>query len=141
MKLIFANLLYYSLMSSTIHANECFNTKTKIIFDGKPELEKITLCQKKTPDNMLFLTSKSCLNDQCEILKRPKKNLIIKNYVSNIGSPGFKLCEELGGVPQIFDFLDPANKWLSSERCFFGKSDFVEISLLTREWKIFIQTK
>jgi hypothetical protein len=126
-------------MASIANANECFETKTKIIFDGKPEFEKISLCQKKTTDKMIFIISKSCLNDQCEILQRTKKKIIIKNYTSNIGSPGFKLCEKLDGVPQIFEFLDQAHRWQSTERCFFGKNDFVEISLLTREWKSFLE--
>ena len=133
-------LICYLLITSIANANECFETKTKIIFDGKAEFEKITLCQKKTIDKMNFIISKSCLNDQCEILKRTKKKIIIKNYTANMGSPGFKLCEELGGVPQIFEFLDLNNIWQSSERCFFGKNDFVEISLLTREWKSFIHS-
>lgn len=130
-----------SLFSTMLRAEDCFETTTEIIFDRKTEVEKITLCQKKTADHMLFYLSSSCLKDQCEILKRPKKKLIIKNYTGPRGSPGFKLCEELGGLPQIFEFQDPQKKWQSTERCFFGKNDFVEISLLTREWKSFINSK
>ena len=130
------------LFSFSLFANtDCFETATKIIFDQKTINEKITLCEKHTSDKMLFYISKSCLDDKCEILSRHKKTLIIKKYINNLGSPGFKLCEELGGGPQIFDFQDRKKNWQSSERCFFGKADFVEISFLTKEWKNFIHLK
>jgi hypothetical protein len=119
---------------------ECFPVQTKIILGGKTEIEKSTLCKKKMDDEMLFYVSESCDKGLCEILKRPKKNISVKNYKDNIGSPGFKLCEELGGIPQIFEFKTQAGTWESTERCFFDKADFVEISLLTREWKQYVQS-
>lgn len=126
------------IFSTQLIADDCFQTSTRIIFDRKTEQEAITLCKKKTADKLVFYVSKSCDNDRCEILKRSKKNLPIKSYLGNRGSPGFKLCEELEGLPQIFEFQDQSKKWQSTERCFFGKEDFVEISLLTYEWKAFI---
>lgn len=131
-------LYFFIIYSSFLHADDCFLTTTKIIFNRTPELEKATLCEYKTSDKMLFYVSKKCTKGNCEILKREKKPIVIKNYQSVMGSPGFKLCDALFGVPQIFDFLDRQKKWQSTERCFFGR-DFVEISLLTREWKSFIK--
>lgn len=133
-------LILFFLFPFVLEA-ECFPVTTKIIFQGKAETAKNQLCKKRTKDGMLFFVSKSCEKDQCEILKRTPKNLIIKKYKDSIGSPGFKLCQELGGVPQIFEFqLDLAKekKWQTSERCYFEREDFVEISLLTHEWKRFI---
>ncbi|MBC7539795.1 MAG: hypothetical protein H7281_13320, partial [Bacteriovorax sp.] len=141
MKLIFILILNLFVFTTLLNAHECFQTTTKIIFNGAAESEKTILCKKKTSDGMLFYVSKTCLNDQCEILKRSPKKVVIKNYYANIGSPGFKLCMELGGTPQIFDFQDEKDKWKNTERCFFGKNDFVEISFLTREWKSFIESK
>jgi hypothetical protein len=119
----------------------CKNAETRIIYQAKPELSNEVLCEHSV-GKLLFYVSKSCEENsspECEILKRPKKNIVIKNYRSNFGSPGFKLCSELGGVPQIFDFkFNQKDQWKTSERCFFEK-DFVEVSLLTNEWKKFIK--
>ncbi len=126
--------------SSLLQAKICENMNVRIIFDKKEVIFKEVICFIKTSDNMLFYLSKSCQEGRCEILKRKKSNIKISNYNANIGSPGFKLCMELGGVPQIFDFSKDSLSWQSSERCLFEK-DFVEISLLTREWKNFITKK
>jgi hypothetical protein len=59
---------------------------------------------------------------------------VIKDYKGNIGSPGFKLCRALDGVPQIFEWKSGDKKWQSTERCLLG-NEFVEIGLLTKIWK------
>ncbi len=133
-------LIFVSLFSFEATAGVCKKASIRYIFDKKPVYEKTELCQKKTPDNMLFYLSASCVDDKCDILKKHKSELVIKDYRSKMGSPGFKLCEELGGVPQIFEFaFSDKGLWQSAERCLFGKSDFVEISYLSREWKSFIK--
>ena len=133
-------LIIINLVSFSAAADVCKKASIRYIFDKKPVYEKAELCQKKTPDNMLFYLSASCANDKCDILKKYKSELVIKDYRSNIGSPGFKLCQELGGVPQIFEFsFSTDGLWQSAERCLFGKIDFVEISYLTREWKPYIK--
>lgn len=127
------------LFPITSWASNCNEVQVKIIFDKKPVVTKETLCSEKTPDSMVFYVSKSCVDKKCEILKRKKEDLTIKNYTGNMGSPGFKLCSELGGVPQIFEFaVIGSTLWQSTDRCLFEK-DFVEISLLSREWKSFIK--
>jgi len=125
--------------SSKGMAQECQDYQTKIIFDQKTVIEKEVLCKKKTADNTVYYVSKSCAKETCDILVKKKSAIKIKNYTGNMGSPGFKLCFAMGGVPQIFEFqaLKNPSEWESSERCFFGK-DFVEISLLMREWKGFV---
>jgi len=138
MKKIF--FLYIIFVFILTEANACEEVEVKVIYDKKAEFSKEILCSKKTADNMIFYLSKSCENDACEVLKRKKSTLVIKNYYSQIGSPGFKLCEELGGIPQIFEFKKiKSTKWESTERCLFEKNEFVEISLLTREWKQLIK--
>lgn len=120
-------------------ADICQDYQVKIIFERKAVLSKETLCSHKSSDNMIFYVSKNCADSKCDILKRKKTDLVIKDYTSNIGSPGFKLCNELGGIPQIFEFAPVGSKlWQSADRCLFEK-DFVEISLLTKEWKNFIK--
>lgn len=126
------------LWINSLFAKDCFETTTKIIYMKKIEVEKTTLCKKTTTDKMLFYISPSCQNDQCEILKRTKKKIVIPSYMKNTGSPGFKLCHALGGIPQSFDFQDEKKLWNSTERCIFNRDDFIEISLLTHDWKKFI---
>lgn len=122
---------------------DCRSADIRIIYQSKAEISKEIVCDRMV-GKIQFFVSKSCeekSNGSCEILKRPKKDIVIKNYRSNFGSPGFKLCSALGGVPQIFDYkFNQDSVWKSTERCFFDK-DFVEISLLTSEWKKFIKVK
>ncbi len=135
MKKYLASLFF--LISFTVSAKNCEIYDVKIIFDRKDILTKEILCTQKNADNLIFYTSKSCDQNKCEILKRKKTTLRIPDYTANLGSPGFKLCTELGGVPQIFEFKKKKEIWQSTERCFFEK-DFVEISYLTYQWKSFI---
>lgn len=138
MKKIF--FLYSVFICILTEVNACEEVEIKIIYDKKEEFSKEILCSKKTADNMIFYLSKGCVDDACDVLKRKKNTLVIKNYNSQIGSPGFKICEALGGIPQIFEFKKShSTKWESTERCLFEKNEFVEISLLSREWKKFIK--
>lgn len=141
MKIFF---LLATIYSSTLFAKPtCEEAKIKIIFDKKPIITSEILCLRKTAENMVFYISETCAQGECEVLNREKKILEIKDYTSTVGSPGFKLCTELGGVPQIFEYSTKKDKgkWQSTERCLFGAKDFVEISLLVREWKSFINLK
>ena len=127
------------LFPFTVMASTCKDYQVKIIFDRKPVITKETFCSQKSFDNMIFYVSKNCVDNKCEVLKRKKTDLVIKDYTSNMGSPGFKLCSELGGIPQIFEFAPAgSNLWQSADRCLFEK-DFVEISLLTHQWKTYIK--
>lgn len=135
MKIIIPLVIFFT---TTLHA-ECFKVETKIIFDSKPVLTKETICTIVDADKMLFYVSKSCEDNSCDILKKAPKKIVIKNYYQNLGSPGFKLCEALGGVPQIYEFKkSKAKQSESTDRCLFGKQDFVEISYLSQKWKSFI---
>ncbi len=139
-KILFFTMLY----SSTLFAKPvCEEAKIRIIFDRKPIISDETMCIRRAAGDLIFYVSESCSRGDCEILDREKKPLEIKDYTLSLGSPGFKLCTELGGVPQIFEFASKRTKgkWESTERCLFGSKDFVEISLLTREWKNFINLK
>lgn len=132
--------ILFFLFSASIFADTCEQANIKVIFDKKIILTKETLCLKKTADNMLFYISKSCVDDKCSILKKNKSEIKIKDYYNRVGSPGFKFCRELGGVPQIFEFKNlMKSDWQSVSRCLFSNEDFVEISLLTKEWKSFVK--
>lgn len=139
-------LLFFCFLVFSIEASEksCEMHNVKIIFDKKPIVSNEEMCRFIDEDNSLYYMSKSCLFYGCEVLKKKKGKLVIPNYYGKIGSPGFKLCEELGGVPQIFEFQKKSvskNDWQNTERCLFNKRDFVEISYLTKEWKTYIKSE
>lgn len=141
MKTLFFAMAFYS---SFAHAKPgCEKMRIKVIYDKKPIITEEVLCIKKAAGNLIFYISESCVNNGCEILTRDKAPLSIKDYTSRIGSPSFKLCTELGGTPQIFEYTNIKMKeeWRSTERCLFNQKDFVETPLLTHEWKSFINLK
>lgn len=41
------------------------------------------------------------------------------------GSPGFKICEKVGGVPQIIDYWE-GNKWVKTARCVFRDGSYID---------------
>ena len=135
--------LFFCFLVFSIEASEksCEKYNIKIIFDKKPIVSSEEMCSFIDEDNSLYYMSKSCLFYGCEVLKKKKTRLVISNYLGKIGSPGFKLCNELGGVPQIFEFQKKSKAWQNTERCLFNKRDYVEISFLTKEWKAFIKTE
>lgn len=109
-------------------------SKTQIIFKGQKEssLEEICFIKK---NSIIFIVSKSCENMKCDLLKNKIKDIKIPENNSNIGSPGFKICYEIGGVPQIFEYTKKNLTHESTDRCFYGKNDFVENSLLIDIWR------
>ncbi len=41
------------------------------------------------------------------------------------GSPGFKICEKVGGVPQIIDYWE-GDKWVKTARCVFKDGSYID---------------
>jgi len=125
-----------------VYSSTCEDMKIKIIYDRKTKINKEKMCRFIESDKTMYFMSESCLFYACDVLKKKKVKLVIPDYYSSIGSPGFKLCRDLGGLPQIYEYQEKQNKnWESTERCIFNDKDFVEISFLTYEWKNYISTK
>lgn len=136
------HFFFLFLFSFAIFASDCLPAKIKIINLQKEVVSQETICFLPPSINRItYIVSESCAKKKCEILQRKKRPLIIKNYMKNFGSPGFKLCDALGGSPQIFEYLIKKDSFQNTERCLFGKKDFVEIALLSNEWKSFVSTK
>lgn len=130
-------------MSKNSFASSCNDYKIKIVYNKKDQLSKEKMCTFIDEDKTLYYMSESCLFYGCSVLKKKKENLVIPDYHSKIGSPGFKLCLELGGLPQILEFSLPSDNghWQSTERCLLNEKDFIEISFLTKEWKNLVKIK
>ena len=105
----------------------CENIDISYIYDRKEIHEKIEFCTIEEK-GLSYLVSKSCLKKNCGLLKADKEKISQLKLITQIGSPGFHLCRELGGLGQIFK-LKKMQKTLETQRCLIGQ-DFVELSLL-----------
>jgi hypothetical protein len=126
-------LLLINLINFT-YASECFNSKSTIIFNHEKKSEDFKICI-YSHEKINYLVSESCLDLKCSLLNQKIEGIEIPDRKFNIGSPGFKLCYVLGGVPQIFDYINLSQKNETTDRCLFGKNDFVENSLLIDLWR------
>ncbi len=78
-------------MSKNSFASSCNDYKIKIVYNKKDQLSKEKMCTFIDEDKTLYYMSESCLFYGCSVLKKKKENLVIPDYHSKIGSPGFKL--------------------------------------------------
>lgn len=46
------------------------------------------------------------------------------------GSPGFKICEKINGVPQIMEFWD-GDRWIKTARCVFKDGSYTDTGSLS----------
>tara|TARA_R110002072_G_scaffold534_7_gene4219 strand:+ start:115086 stop:115481 length:396 start_codon:yes stop_codon:yes gene_type:complete len=84
-----------------------------------------------------YIYSKNCKGLKCKPLLLPEKRPVdISKYKFSVGSPGFKVCRELKGSPQIIKYqLGKDKKWNQSARCIFDDETFVSTNLLFKIWK------
>ena len=93
--------------------NFCYIRKNNYFFS-------INCNENKT--NCLALTSIKQVSEKFEL------------FNNGIGSPGFNLCYQLKGVPQLISFYDGLI-WHSGDRCFFQKdSSFIDTGNLIKLW-------
>ncbi|QDK47387.1 hypothetical protein DOM22_05930 [Bdellovibrio sp. ZAP7] len=93
--------------------------------DGKTTEIKATYCYN---EDKTILTSTSCQKLDCKTAFKFK--FIDKNKVLNTTSnPGFNICRELKGTPQIVEFK-VGQDWHRLDRCTFKDGNFVSTSEL-----------
>jgi hypothetical protein len=115
----------------------CGPSQIEYIEDQKKVAVYTELCVSKDERGQLFY-SKNCAQMNCSILKKESLKFIsLEEYEPSIGSPGFKVCRELGGLPQIIDY-NFKDQWHQGSRCIFDKDTFVSNDLLIKLWKDFI---
>ncbi|WP_127717392.1 hypothetical protein [Halobacteriovorax sp. HLS] len=131
-------LIVAILISSSQAKETCSAGKIKFINNQKEKIEKLTFCTDSDKYGE-FIYSKDCQGLSCNFLKDPyKRPANLSKYAKSVGSPGFKLCRELKGSPQIIQYQVNSDEWKQDSRCFFGKSSFVSINVLMTIWKDFI---
>ncbi len=95
---------------------ECLDAgKLRFLALGSQQEEKSAYCFDKTRS---YFLSKSCHGKDCAAKTKKVCAVDPGRLKGQVGSPGFKLCEGAGGVPQILEFHD-GEKWWSMDRCLF----------------------
>lgn len=92
---------------------------------GKTKIEKSEYCFNK---NKTLLISKPCYQSHCEKSLSQKK-FKMSELFSDIGKPGFKLCRELNGRPEIITFF-VENVPYKLDRCLFKEGNFIDTDYL-----------
>ncbi|QLY26472.1 hypothetical protein [Bdellovibrio sp. KM01] len=93
--------------------------------DGKTTEIKATYCFN---EDKTILTSKGCQKLDCKTAFKAK--FIDKTKATNTTSnPGFNICRELKGTPQIVEFK-VGQDWHRLDRCTFKDGNFVSTSEL-----------
>jgi hypothetical protein len=118
----------------TFAASDCPKWKVRT-HDGKNYIEdqwKFCLVPTRGHKNII---SASCMKDACSPLNiSPRRILRLPPPVVQIGTPGARICAGLGGVLELFDYLD-GKSWRAADRCLFNEKDFVDSDHLSRVFK------
>ena len=73
---------------------------------------------------------KKCSNNQeCKSNLPGPFEFKLRAIQSPMGSPGFKICEKLNGVPQFIEYWDKFS-WIKTSRCIFNDGSFIDIGAL-----------
>ncbi|MCP4915233.1 MAG: hypothetical protein GY909_19085 [Oligoflexia bacterium] len=128
-------IIFLVFLSTNILAEEkCSEGMIEYIYKKKKVKKKLNFCFDKDKRDK-YIYSTNCKGLKCKPLLIPEKRPVnISHYKSSIGSPGFKVCRELGGSPQIIKYKFD-KKWNQSSRCIFNDSTFASNNLLLKLWK------
>lgn len=137
--MLIKSILITILLSSIGFAKEsCTKGSIRYIHNKKIKKENIVFCIDQDKRDK-FIYSKNCKGLMCDQVKEPwRKGIDLGKYPSSVGSPGFKVCRELGGSPQIIEFQINDGEWNQSSRCMFNNKTFVSNNLLIKLWKPYI---
>jgi hypothetical protein len=130
--LLFICFISTSVISAELEIEQCIsNGKMKYILNKKEIIIYENFCFNNDRN---ILISKNCYHNQaCIALKF--RNIANQNlFNKGIGTPGFNLCYQLNGIPQILDFNDGKN-WFHLDRCQFKQDgSFIDTGSLINIW-------
>ncbi|EQC47592.1 hypothetical protein [Bacteriovorax sp. Seq25_V] len=130
-------ILMAIVLNFSLRAEICGKGEITYFDTGKKISNSLSFCFDKD-ERSEFIYSKDCSKLKCKVLQNPKdRPVALMRYKSSIGSPGFKVCRELGGTPQIVEFSLKQNTGKLG-RCIFTNQTFVSNDLLMKLWKGFI---
>jgi len=125
------------LFSSSVSAEECGRGNISYYLNNKKISTDEKFCFDQD-ERSKYIYSQDCTGLKCKILKNPEERPVsLLGYKSSIGSPGFKVCRELGGTPQIVEYKLKEHQG-KIDRCIFSEKTFVSNDLLMKLWKGFV---
>jgi len=124
----FVSVLALVFMTAAIAGEKdsvkCTEGKIRTSAFGETVITRAKICHGEMIENF---ASASCRNKKCSAFK-VRKRYYIHEFLSDVGTPGFKLCRELGGAPEIVD-ISVDGSWHRTDRCVF-KDGFVDTDSL-----------
>lgn len=111
------------------HAEEplqCEKGQIRSVTSGKVTVTDFKYCYDKATKSQLF--SPNCRSKKCVAFDYPEE-LRFKEFIGPTGSPGFKVCRKVGGIPQIVEF-SVSGKWYKLDQCVFQDGSFVNSDYL-----------
>ncbi|PIK16127.1 hypothetical protein [Halobacteriovorax sp. JY17] len=131
-------ILLSLFLGKPVYAKEvCGVGQIKYIKNQKEIVQNLKFC-KESEGGSIY--SQNCSERKCHFLKEPfKRPVDLRKYASTMGSPGFKVCRELKGSPQIIKYKFNDQKfWDDDARCIVDEKTFVSNSILLEMWKDYI---
>lgn len=108
----------------------CSTGEIRYKYFGELKLEKAQYCYN---DSKTELQSQSCFEGKCQLIEDFKVKTREVDYYSlgsQYGTPGFKLCKIIGGLPQVVEFR-VSGEWFALDRCLQGSDkSFIDTGLL-----------
>ena len=105
-------------------AEKCVDGKIRVVTFSETKVYREKICYS---DNVVNFHSASCKKQKCSAFK-VQKRYYIGEFIGAIGTPGFKLCREMGGAPEIVEVF-AEGLWHSTDRCIF-RDGFVDTDTL-----------
>ena len=117
------------LLLATIpaHADEfqCVSGRFSWLEHSVEQIKKANYCYS---EDKAEIVSKNCRDQSCSAYKVGKR-FYPEELLSPIGTPGFRLCRELGAEPEIVSF-EVDKEFYETDRCTFPNGAFVSTDLL-----------
>lgn len=102
----------------------CIDGKIRYI-DGKEEkVVKESYCY-DTILRKIYSSGRCKPNTKCMADFDKPIMMKVSEVSGETGSPGFKICEKVGGVPQIMEFWE-GNQWVKTARCIFKDGSYID---------------
>lgn len=104
--------------------DKCISGQIRVQSFGEVKVTRENYCYDQ---ELVNFVSESCRHRKCEAF-RGAYRYYAQDFLGPFGTPGFKLCRELGGSPEIVDFF-AKGAFQRSDRCVF-KDGFVDTDTL-----------
>ena len=115
-------LLLVLALPNLLMAMTCHKGKLRFYSNQKITEEPSQYC---TNSDATELISEKCYLQKC--YQKISKVQVVGKYIP--GNPGFYICEEIGGRPQIVEFL-VKDRWFELDRCLLKDGLYLDTGLL-----------